>query len=49
MDSTLHLIYGANRGIPRVYDAEAKDSDVVENTHIQRVLADQEWQRGAAG
>ncbi|GGJ14538.1 ATPase AAA [Alicyclobacillus cellulosilyticus] len=57
-DSALHLIYGASRGIPRVvnqiclqalYDAAAKNSDVVEDAHIQRVLADQEWQRGAAG
>ncbi|EJY56468.1 ABC transporter-like protein [Alicyclobacillus hesperidum URH17-3-68] len=57
-DSALHLIYGASRGIPRVvnqiclqalYDAAAKDSDVVEDANIQRVLADQEWQRGVAG
>jgi hypothetical protein len=55
-DSALHLIYGASRGIPWVvnqiclqalYDAAAKNSDVVEDAHIQRVLADQEWQRGS--
>jgi type II secretory pathway predicted ATPase ExeA len=50
-DNVLHLIYGASRGIPRVvnqirlqalYDAAIKDSEVVDDAHIQQVLADQE-------
>ncbi|GMA60404.1 hypothetical protein GCM10025859_08440 [Alicyclobacillus fastidiosus] len=52
------MIYTASRGIPRfvnqfctqaLYDAAARDSEAIEEGHIQRVLNDQEWQRGAVG
>ncbi|WAH44105.1 hypothetical protein NZD89_12415 [Alicyclobacillus fastidiosus] len=54
----IQMIYTASRGIPRfvnqfctqaLYDAAARDSEAIEEGHIQRVLNDQEWQRGAVG
>jgi type II secretory pathway predicted ATPase ExeA len=57
-DGAIQLIYAASRGIPRVmnqlctqalYDAAARDSEAIDDSHIQRVLTDQEWQRGSTG
>jgi len=54
-DGAVQMIYAASRGIPRVvnqlcthalYDAAAKSSEAIDEGHIQRVLTDQEWQRG---
>ena len=56
-DGAIQMIYTASRGIPRVvnqlctqalYDAAARDSEAIEEGHAQRVLTDQEWQRGTA-
>lgn len=55
-DGAVQMIYAASRGIPRVmnqlctqalYDAAGKDSEAIDDSHIQRVLTDQEWQRGS--
>ncbi len=52
------MIYSATQGIPRpinhicslaMYDAGCKGNDVIEESHISRVLADMEHQRGTAG
>lgn len=57
-DGAIQMIYAASRGIPRVmnqlctqalYDAAAKNSEAIDDGHIQRVLTDQEWQRGTTG
>lgn len=57
-DSAVRCIYGASQGIPRVinhlctqalYDAANRETEVIEENDIQRVIADQERQRGATG
>lgn len=57
-DGAIQMIHTASRGIPRVvnqlctqalYDAAIKGSDAIDEGHVQRVLTDQEWQRGTAG
>ncbi len=54
-DSALHLIYKATQGIPRLinnvcthalFDAEHRHSEVIEDSHIGRIIADLEKQRG---
>jgi type II secretory pathway predicted ATPase ExeA len=54
-DSPLQLIYKATQGIPRLinhicthalFDAERRNSEVIEDSHIGRILADMEKQRG---
>ena len=56
-DGAIQMIYTASRGIPRLvnqlctqalYDATARDSEAIDEGHAQRVLTDQEWQRGTA-
>jgi len=57
-EGAIRLIYSATQGIPRpinhicgqaLYDAGCKGHDVIEESHISRVLADMERQRGTAG
>jgi type II secretory pathway predicted ATPase ExeA len=57
-DGAIHKIYAASQGIPRVinnlcllalHDATYRGSEVVEDSHIIRILQDQERQRGTAG
>lgn len=52
------MIYNASQGIPRVVnqigglallDAERKQHDAVEETHVGRVLSDLDRQRGTTG
>ena len=54
-DSALQLIYKATQGIPRLvnhicthalFDAQRRCSEVIEDSHIGRILADLERQRG---
>jgi type II secretory pathway predicted ATPase ExeA len=54
-DSALQLIYKATQGIPRLinhicahalFDAQRRNSEVIEDSHIGRILADLEKQRG---
>ncbi|GEO28171.1 hypothetical protein ACOALA_08000 [Alicyclobacillus acidoterrestris] len=57
-DAAMQMIHAASKGIPRVvnqmctqalYDAAAKNSEAIDESHVGRVLTDQEWQRGSAG
>lgn len=57
-DGAVHKVFAASQGIPRVvnhlcmqalYDAAYRDSEIVEESHISRILLDQERQRGTAG
>ena len=57
-EGALHKIFTASQGIPRVinhicvqalYDAAHRGSEIVEESHIGRILLDQERQRGTAG
>lgn len=57
-ESAIQMLYAANQGIPRVVnqicthallDAERTNGEVVEETHIGRVLGDLDRQRGTAG
>lgn len=57
-DGAIQMIHTASRGIPRIvnqfctqaiYDATTRNSEAIEEGHIQRVLTDQEWQRGTTG
>ena len=57
-ESALSRIHAASQGIPRVlnhfcsqalHDAEQRGHEVIEETHISRVLADHERQRGSTG
>ena len=57
-DSAIQLIYAASQGIPRLinhictqalYEAGRRGSEVIEDQHIGRILADLERQRGTAG
>lgn len=57
-DGAIHKIFATSQGIPRVvnhlcvqalYDAAYRDSEIVEESHIARILLDQERQRGATG
>ena len=57
-DGAIQMLYAASRGIARMvnhlctqalYDAAARNSEAIDEGHIQRVLTDQEWQRGTAG
>ncbi len=57
-ESATNLVFGASQGIPRVvnqicsqalFDAEGKNHEVVEETHIGRVLSDMDKQRGTTG
>jgi type II secretory pathway predicted ATPase ExeA len=54
-DSALQLVYKATQGIPRLinnicthalFDAERRNSEVIEDSHIGRIMADLEKQRG---
>lgn len=54
-DSAMQLIFAASQGIPRLInhicvqallEAERKGQEVIEESHIGRILADQERQRG---
>jgi type II secretory pathway predicted ATPase ExeA len=57
-EGALNKIFTASQGIPRVinhicvqalYDAAHRNSEIVEESHIGRILLDQERQRGTAG
>jgi type II secretory pathway predicted ATPase ExeA len=57
-ESAMLCIHGASQGIPRIinhvclqalYDATHRGIEVIEESQIQRILADQERQRGTAG
>ncbi|MCL6449517.1 MAG: AAA family ATPase [Armatimonadetes bacterium] len=57
-EGAIRMIYSATQGIPRpinhicsqaLYDAGCKGHEVIEESHISRVLADMERQRGTAG
>jgi type II secretory pathway predicted ATPase ExeA len=57
-ESALQRVYAASQGIPRVinqicsqalFDAEQKKVEVIEESHIGRILADLERQRGITG
>jgi type II secretory pathway predicted ATPase ExeA len=57
-DGAMHKVFTASQGIPRVvnhicvqalYDAAYRNSEIVEESHISRILLDQERQRGTAG
>lgn len=50
-DGAVQMMYAASRGIPRVvnqlctqalYDAAVRDSEAIDDSHVQRVLTDQE-------
>lgn len=54
-DGVIQMIYAASRGIARIvnqpctqslYDEATKNSEAIDEGHIQRVLTDQEWQKG---
>ncbi|MHB8124269.1 MAG: hypothetical protein ACYDEJ_01280 [Desulfitobacteriaceae bacterium] len=56
-ESALGLIHSETKGIPRLinticthalYEAKRNGSEVVEDAHIGRILADNERQRGTA-
>lgn len=57
-DGAMHKVYTASQGIPRVinhlclqalYDSASRESEIVEESHIGRILVDQERQRGTTG
>lgn len=57
-DSAIEMVQGISKGIPRVinhicaqvlYEANLKGREVIEETHIGRILSDMNYQRGAAG
>jgi len=57
-DAAIQMIYAASRGIARVvnqlctqalYVVASADGDAIDESHVQRVMADHDWQRGAAG
>lgn len=57
-DSAIKLIHTETKGIPRLinslcnqalYDAKRRNSDVIEESMIGRILADAERQRGTVG
>jgi type II secretory pathway predicted ATPase ExeA len=57
-ESAVQMLHAASQGIPRVvnqiasqalFDVEEKGAEVVEESHIGRVLADMDRQRGTAG
>ncbi|WP_206922865.1 hypothetical protein [Alicyclobacillus suci] len=57
-NAAMQMIHAASKGIPRVmnqmctqalYDTAAKNSEAIDESHVGRVLTDQEWQRGSAG
>lgn len=57
-EGAMQMIYAASQGVPRpvnhicnqaLHDAVSKGHDVIEESHIGRVLADMERQRGTAG
>ena len=57
-DSAIRAIYRASQGLPRIvnslctqclYAAAPKQSEVIDEGHVQSVLTDQEQQRGTAG
>ena len=57
-DSAINRVHSASQGIPRLinhfcsqalHDADQRCSEVIEDTHISRVLADYERQRGPTG
>lgn len=57
-ESAVQMLHAASQGIPRVvnqicsqalFEAEGKETEVIEEMHIGRVLADMDRQRGTAG